>query len=147
MTFAKGTYSLALCDRCGQQYKYLELRKEWNGLFTCPECWEPKHPQLDPPYHPADPIAIRNPRPESNRILKSNSPPGPNDATTDIFGQPMPVTVYVGDPGQSAFLTTRQATSPSDGSNPTDSTSMVPQVPQQKLTVLSRVGTVSVEIS
>jgi len=81
MTFARGTYALAICDRCGQQYKYLELKKEWNGLFTCPECWEPKHPQLDPPYHPADPIAIRNPRP----------------------ARVEPVTVYVQAPGDSSF--------------------------------------------
>ena len=57
MTFANGNRSLAICDRCGQQYKYLQLRKEWNGLFTCPECFEPKHPQLDPRFHPADPNA------------------------------------------------------------------------------------------
>jgi formylmethanofuran dehydrogenase subunit E len=46
MAFASGKYSQAICDRCGYQYPYLELKKEWNGLFTCPECFEPKHPQL-----------------------------------------------------------------------------------------------------
>ena len=81
MTFANGNRSLAICDRCGQQYKYLQLRKEWNGLFTCPECFEPKHPQLDPGYHPADPIALRDPRPARQE----------------------PVTVYVGAPGDSSF--------------------------------------------
>ena len=88
MTFANGNRSLAICDRCGQQYKYLQLRQEWNGLFTCPSCFEPKHPQLDPGYHPADPVALRDPRPESNKILKASSPPGPDDATTNTFGQP-----------------------------------------------------------
>lgn len=81
MTFATGKFALAICDRCGQQYKYHQLQQEWNGLFTCPECFEPKHPQLDPPYHPADPIAIKDPRPA--RIE--------------------PVTVNVGAPGDSAF--------------------------------------------
>ena len=81
MTFAVGKYSLALCDRCGQQYKYLELQKEWNGLFTCSECFEPKHPQLDPPYHAADPEALQDPRPARRE----------------------PVTVFVGAPGDSAF--------------------------------------------
>lgn len=147
MTFANGNRSLAICDRCGQQYKYLQLRQEWNGLFTCPECFEPKHPQLDPPFHPADPIALRDPRPESNKILKSNSPPGPDDATTNTFGQPMPVTVFVGDPGDSAFMTTVQGTSPSDGSAPTTSSSMLPQIPHQKLTLVSVVGNVTVVIS
>ena len=147
MTFANGNRSLAICDRCGQQYKNLQLRQEWNGLFTCPSCFEPKHPQLDPGYHPADPVALRDPRPESNKILKANSPPGPDDATTNTFGQPMPVTVFVGDPGDSAFMTTVQGTSPNDGSAPTTSSSMLPQIPNQKLTLVSVVGNVTVVIS
>ena len=81
MSFASGKFALAICDRCGQQYKYHQLQQEWNGLFTCPECFEPKHPQLDPPYHPADPIAIKDPRPARQE----------------------PVTVNVGAPGDSAF--------------------------------------------
>jgi len=44
--FSTGKYAIAICDRCGQQYNFHQLRKEWNGLMTCPECWEPKHPQL-----------------------------------------------------------------------------------------------------
>ena len=147
MTFANGNRSLAICDRCGQQYKYLQLRQEWNGLFTCPECFEPKHPQLDPGYHPADAIALKDPRPNQNKILKANSPTGPDDATFNNFGQPMPVTVFIGDPGDSAFMTTRQATSPDDGTAPTDTSSMLPQTPHQKLTVVSAVGTVSVVIT
>ena len=81
MTFANGNRAIALCDRCGQQYKYLQLRQEWNGLFTCPSCFEPKHPQLDPGYHAADAIALRDPRPARQE----------------------PVTVFVGAPGDSAF--------------------------------------------
>ena len=46
MAFAVGKHALAHCDRCGFRYKLLELRKEWNGLKTCPECYDPKHPQL-----------------------------------------------------------------------------------------------------
>ena len=84
MTFASGKFALAICDRCGQQYKYLELQQEWNGLFTCPECFEPKHPQLDPPYHPADAVALHDPRPARQE----------------------PVTVYVGAPGDSSFEAT-----------------------------------------
>ena len=81
MTFANGNRAIALCDRCGQQYKYLQLRQEWNGLFTCPDCFEPKHPQLDPGYHPADAIALKDPRParqepvivfESDGMVPSN---------------------------------------------------------------------------
>lgn len=81
MAFAVGKYSQAICDRCGQQYDYLDLRKEWNGLLVCPECYEPKHPQLDPPYHAPDPEALKNPRPDV----------------------PQAVVVFVGAPGDSAF--------------------------------------------
>lgn len=63
MTFAVGKYSQAICDRCGFAYPYLQLQKEWNGLEVCPECYEPKHPQLDPPYSSADAQALENPRP------------------------------------------------------------------------------------
>ena len=58
--FANGKYAIALCDRCGQQYDFHRLREEWNGLMTCPECFETKHPQLDPPHHNADPQALFN---------------------------------------------------------------------------------------
>ena len=61
--FASGKYALAICDRCGQQYKFLELKKEWNGLQVCPECYESKHPQLDPSYHAADAQALPFTRP------------------------------------------------------------------------------------
>ena len=113
-------------------------------MFTCPECYEPKHPQLDPPYHPPDPEALQDPRVESNKILKDDSPTGPDDATFDTFSQPMPMTVFLGEPGDSAFLTPRQSTSPADGSNPTDSNSMLPQTPHKKLLVQSKIGAVTI---
>jgi len=39
-----------ICDRCGFKYKNFELRKEWNGLYTCHgggtnNCWEPRNQQ------------------------------------------------------------------------------------------------------
>jgi len=81
MAYASAKFAIALCDRCGFRYKLLELRKEWNGLFVCQECYEPKHPQLDPPYHPADPEAIKNARPARQE----------------------PIVVQVGNPNQSLF--------------------------------------------
>ena len=85
MAYATGKFAKALCDRCGQQYKYLQLRQEWNGLFTCPECFEPKHPQLDPPYHPADPIALRDPRPARQEPVVVNVG-GPVDSAFESDG-------------------------------------------------------------
>ena len=63
MAYAAGKKSRARCDRCGFVYKYTELKNEWNGLKTCPECFEPKHPQLEPILQPVDPEALREPRP------------------------------------------------------------------------------------
>lgn len=64
MKFATGQYALALCDRCGQQYDYTSLRKEWTGLRVCPQCYEPKHPQLEPRSVPFEPEALWHPRPD-----------------------------------------------------------------------------------
>tara|TARA_Y100001938_G_C8037220_1_gene404025 strand:+ start:142 stop:471 length:330 start_codon:yes stop_codon:yes gene_type:complete len=66
MSFAVGRYSQAICDRCGFAVKYLELKQEWNGLRVCDECFEPKHPQLEPPYASADAEALEDPRPQVN---------------------------------------------------------------------------------
>ena len=54
------------------------------------------------------------------------------------------MTVFLGEPGDSAFLTTVQSTSPADGSNPTDSNSMLPQIPHKKLIVQSKIGVVTI---
>ena len=35
----------AECDRCGFKFKNVDLKKEWNGLMTCKDCWEVRHPQ------------------------------------------------------------------------------------------------------
>ena len=34
--------------------------KEWNGMLVHTSEYEPKQPQLDPPYHSADAIALQN---------------------------------------------------------------------------------------
>jgi len=69
MAYAQGKYARAICDRCGFDVPYLDLRKEWTGFFVCSECYEPKEPQLDPVPHVADPEAIRNPRPQVSSSL------------------------------------------------------------------------------
>ena len=62
MAFARGKRSLAISDRSGMQFPYLEMVKEWNGSIVHITEYEAKHPQLDPPYHPADPQALKGPR-------------------------------------------------------------------------------------
>ena len=61
--YARGTKSKAMCDRCGFKVPYLSLRKEWTGFKVCHECFEPKHPQLEP-RHANDAQTLREPRPD-----------------------------------------------------------------------------------
>ena len=66
--FASGKNSIAMCDRCGFQFKLTKLRKEIQktkiyNLLVCPECWDPDQPQLLLGLYPVDdPQAVRNPR-------------------------------------------------------------------------------------
>ena len=66
--FASGKNSIAMCDRCGFQFRLKELRmeiiktKNYN-LLVCKECWDPDQPQLQLGMYPVDdPQAVRNPR-------------------------------------------------------------------------------------
>jgi len=69
--FASGKNSIAMCDRCGFQFKLTKLRKEIKktkiyNLLVCPECWDPDQPQLQLGMYPVDdPQAVRNPRRDS----------------------------------------------------------------------------------
>ncbi len=66
--FADGRIAIAECDRCGQQFKLKQLKKEVlktkiYNLLVCPECWDPDHPQLQLGMYPVDdPQAVREPR-------------------------------------------------------------------------------------
>jgi NAD-dependent SIR2 family protein deacetylase len=73
MAYALGKYSQAICDRCGFQYPYLDLRQEWNNFKVCPECYESKARQLEPTQTGSDPEALFQPRPDvkedNNRFI------------------------------------------------------------------------------
>ena len=66
--FAAGKRAIAECDRCGQQYKLKQLKREIiktkiYDLRVCPECFDPDHPQLLLGMYPvSDPQALRDPR-------------------------------------------------------------------------------------
>lgn len=34
-----------VCDRCGFDYRFSQMRKTWDGLWVCHKDWEPRHPQ------------------------------------------------------------------------------------------------------
>jgi len=66
--FASGKKAIAICDRCGFQFRLRQLRtlivktKQVN-ILVCKQCWEPDQPQLQLGMYPVDdPQALRNPR-------------------------------------------------------------------------------------
>jgi hypothetical protein len=72
--FAAGHKAIAICDRCGFQYKLKQLRtevvkqKKYQAL-VCPECWTPDQPQLMLGTFPVDdPQALRNPRRDTTYV-------------------------------------------------------------------------------
>ena len=67
MAYATGKKAKAICDRCGFRYRLHQLKKEWNGLKTCPTCFEQKHPQLEPHTSPSDAQALFQPRPDTDK--------------------------------------------------------------------------------
>ena len=116
MAYATGKYALAHCDRCGFRYKLLELRKEWNGLKTCPSCYEMKHPQLNPRPKKADAQALRDARPSRTEpavaVLLRLNPFTTGTASVN----PTTVTVQEHAHGRSASSTVRfRDVSPFDG--------------------------------
>ena len=83
--FSKGKHAQFISDRSGMAFPYKEMVKEWNGSFVHFTEYEPKQPQLDPPYHRADAIALRNPRPQrfqaATPMNELNPVFAPNDPT------------------------------------------------------------------
>lgn len=77
--FAAGHRAIAMCDRCGQQFKLKTLKTEIikqrkYQLLVCHECWDPDHPQLMLGTFPVDdPQALRNPRRDTT-YFASGSP-------------------------------------------------------------------------
>ena len=72
--FASGKYSIAICDRCGQQFKLKKLKFEviktkLYQLKVCEECWDPDHPQLQLGMYPVDdPQGVRQPRKDTTYV-------------------------------------------------------------------------------
>ena len=87
--FASGKYAIAMCDRCGQQFKLKQLKpltiktKKVN-ILVCHECWEPDQPQLSLGMYPVDdPQALRNPRPDTTYLVSGTS--GLQESLTDNY--------------------------------------------------------------
>jgi len=98
--FASGKNAIAMCDRCGFQFKLKQLKglviKTKNvNILVCPSCWEPDQPQLQLGMYPVDdPQGLRNPRKDTSYLLggltglqiETVNPPDPDGE--DAFGLP-----------------------------------------------------------
>ena len=89
--FASGKNSIAMCDRCGFQFKLTALRKEIQktkiyNLLVCPQCFDPDQPQLQLGMYPVDdPQAVRNPRHDSTYVTAGvNTAGNPTGGSRDI---------------------------------------------------------------
>ena len=88
--FASAKNSIAMCDRCGFQYKLTALKKEIQktkiyNLLVCPQCWDPDQPQLQLGMYPVDdPQAVRNPRNDSTYVTAgANTAGNPTSGSRD----------------------------------------------------------------
>jgi hypothetical protein len=89
--FASGKNSIAICDRCGFQFKLTALRKEviktkTYNLLVCDSCWDPDQPQLQLGMYPVDdPQAVRNPRRDTTYVTAGPNADGdPTGGSRDI---------------------------------------------------------------
>jgi hypothetical protein len=142
MPYARGKRSKAISDRSGQAFPYREMVKEWNGSLVHISEYEAKHPQLDPPYHKADPIALLN-----TRSQDFQQPETVNGAVASSGGQGM-ITANLSLPGDFAFQVFNQEVT-GDGIT-TLVSSMTPRDPSLQNTrreASALLGNVTVSIS
>lgn len=90
--FASGRIAIAMCDRCGQQFKLKQLRTEIvkqrkYELLVCSECFDPDQPQLMLGTFPVDdPQALRNPRRDTTYFVSGLNDDGNlSGGSRDIF--------------------------------------------------------------
>jgi hypothetical protein len=83
--FANGAKAYGFCDLCGFRFdlkrlKNLIVKTKRTEIKACPQCYVPDQPQLQLGMYPvSDPIAIRDPRPDTNTWYQS----GTNGLQTD----------------------------------------------------------------
>lgn len=88
--YVSGKFAIALCDQCGQRFKLNALIKDWKGFKVCRECYEPKHPQLEPKRTINEPIALYQPRPEARMAVTVFVGKTVDTTFASIGMQPMP---------------------------------------------------------
>ena len=145
MAFARGKRSLSISDRSGQAFPYREMVKEWNGSLVHISEFEAKHPQLDPPHHKADAIALRNTR---SQKFQQPQTVAQNDQTLADSGGIVVGVANLSLPGDFAFKT--QEFNVTSNGITTTIHSMVPEDPSvqnRRRELISSIGSVGVSIS
>ena len=71
-TWATGKYAMRISDRSGMAFPYREMMQEWTGAWVHVSEYTPKQPQLNPPYHRADAVALQHPKPVSYTHLRAH---------------------------------------------------------------------------
>ena len=82
----------AICGRCGFKFKASELKEEWQGLYTCSKCWEPRHP-MDFQRGVEDDGSVPWSRPDSNADTNTTDISGntiQSDNTPEEYGDESP---------------------------------------------------------
>ena len=82
-TFASGKHALAISDRSGLAFPYLEMVREWNGAWGHFSEFVPKQTQLQPKPTSADPQALQRARP-SRVAFATPAPLNDNPFTTEV---------------------------------------------------------------
>ena len=95
--FAKGKRSLAISDRSGMQFPYLEMVKEWNGSLVHFSEYEAKQPQLELRSQGGDAQALQSPRADVR-------PGGGVDVELDLYYWPGQFTSIGMQPGISGDI-------------------------------------------
>ena len=145
MAYSKGKYSQSISDRSGQAFPYREMVKEWNGSLVHISEFEAKHPQLDPPHHKADAIALRNTR---SQKFQQPTTVASNDNTIADSGGTVVGVANLSLPGDFAFGT--QSFQVTSNGITTSISSMIPEDPSlqnRRRELISIIGDVGVSIS
>lgn len=68
-----------ICDRCCEKRRLRTMSREWTGLRVCPDCFDPRPPQLDPPKVGPEGVPLPNSRPRPPDIFVTDNQVQPDD--------------------------------------------------------------------
>ena len=90
--FSRGEYALSISDRSGQAFPYLEMVREWTGVWVHISEYEPKSPLVQPKPVGADPQSLQRARPARTEFytptILPNNPLSTAGSTTVTVNDP-----------------------------------------------------------